>query len=472
MMSLQAMLLLAAISGGGETVLLNFSADWCGYCQKMEPTARRLASDGCPVRKIDVDKYPRLAAQYKVTAIPCFVMLVEGREVARITGPASYDRLRQMVGQASERAQASPRAVVRAQSPDTPPIGSETALKSASRMPAPPSSRQAALQATVRLKVEERGGYSYATGTIIDTHGEEALVLTCGHLFRESKGKGKVMVDLFAAGAKGPVPGTVIAYDADDADIGFVSIRPGIPVKPVMVAAAGHRSQIGERVFSIGCDHGQPPSIRNSKVTHIDRYQGAPNIEVAGQPVLGRSGGGLFTEQGLLIGVCNAADEQDDEGIYAALRTIQRQLDKIGQQRVYQRSSNHRLAEAIPPHNARLDLPPRQASPPPLPMNMPRVVQPVRYDEAPLSPTQNQRMQQQRLRDLLSQLQRGAEVICIVRPRDGQGRNEVIVLDRSSLEPLHQAIREFPPAAGPAVLHADRSPANGPVIRAQSGDRY
>ena len=46
------------------------------------------------------------------------------------------------------------------------------------------------LAATVRLRVEDAQGRSFGTGTIIDARSGEALVITCGHLFRESKGKG------------------------------------------------------------------------------------------------------------------------------------------------------------------------------------------------------------------------------------------------------------------------------------------
>ena len=52
-----------------------------------------------------------------------------------------------------------------------------------------------ARSATVRLRVHDGHGYGAGTGTIIDTHGEEALVLTCGHLFRETQGKGKIEKD-------------------------------------------------------------------------------------------------------------------------------------------------------------------------------------------------------------------------------------------------------------------------------------
>jgi S1-C subfamily serine protease len=43
----------------------------------------------------------------------------------------------------------------------------------------------------------------------------------------------------------------------------------------------------------------------------------------------GRSGGGLFNEQGELIGVCNAAAVEVDEGIYTALETIHWQIAAV-----------------------------------------------------------------------------------------------------------------------------------------------
>ena len=68
--------------------------------------------------------------------------------------------------------------------------------------------------ATVRLRVFDGHGYGAGTGTIIDTHGEEALVLTCGHLFRDTKGEGKIEVDLFIDGQVETVIGQLIDYEA------------------------------------------------------------------------------------------------------------------------------------------------------------------------------------------------------------------------------------------------------------------
>ena len=356
MVSTGLYILLATISAPSETVLLDFTASWCGPCKTMEPTIARLQQDGYPVRKIDVDRNQKLADQFNVTSVPCFVLVSGGREVDRVLGATSYDQLKRMFARVQPAAAPEPTMQVRAQSPEPKRDrfamlsdfgglkgASNSSLNSGSR-----SAEQAALNATVKLKVSDPQGNSYGTGTIIDTHGNEALVITCGHIFRDSGGRGEIMVELFAPAANGPVRGTLIAWDAKDRDIALVSIQPGIAVTPVRVASANHRSARGNRVFSVGCDQGRPPTVRASRVTAIDKYAGSPNIEVAGQPIDGRSGGGLFTDDGMLIGICNAADPADDEGIYAALATIHWQLDQIGQRRIYEQS-REQLANNQPP---------------------------------------------------------------------------------------------------------------------------
>ena len=64
MFSLPAALVAMAITGGGtgETVLLDFYADWCGPCRSMMPTVEQLAAKGYPVRRMNVDQYRDLAS--------------------------------------------------------------------------------------------------------------------------------------------------------------------------------------------------------------------------------------------------------------------------------------------------------------------------------------------------------------------------------------------------------------------------
>ena len=74
------------------------------------------------------------------------------------------------------------------------------------------------IASSVRIRVDDPAGRSFGTGTIIDSRSGEALIITCGHLFRDSKGQGPVTVDLFTAGPDGPrtigqVSGQVISYN-------------------------------------------------------------------------------------------------------------------------------------------------------------------------------------------------------------------------------------------------------------------
>jgi hypothetical protein len=98
-----------------------------------------------------------------------------------------------------------------------------------------------------------------------------------------------------------------------------------------------HREKLneGDAVYSWGCDHGNNPSRRDSRITKLNRYLGAPNVEVYGAPVQGRSGGGLFNSRGELIGVCYAADNELNEGLYNAPEVVYQQLMRLGLNRLF-----------------------------------------------------------------------------------------------------------------------------------------
>lgn len=278
-----------------------------------------------------------------------------------------------------------------------------------------------AMAATVRLKVEDAGGHSFGTGTIIDTVKDEALIVTCGHIFRQSKGQGKIHVDL--AGAREPVIGQLISFDLTR-DIALVSIRPGMRVQAARVASDARQVVPGVSVFSIGCDHGREPSVHDSKVTAVGKYVGSPNYTVAGMPVEGRSGGGLFLADGSLIGICNAADEKDNEGLYAALPTVHWQLDQIGQSTIYQKDAGTVVAAATPaPQDTGM-----------APIDVRAISDMTRQrngagelgrDMVPVMPTNPPGVQGGQ----------DTEVICIVRSKNQpHGSHEVIVVDQPTVE--------------------------------------
>lgn len=361
MSTLSTFLLLAALTAADDVVLVQFSSDNCPACRTMQPTVARLIDAGYPVQTINIDQQPEYGRQFRIQGVPTFVLMVKGRETQRAMGATGYDKLVQMFAGMRPNSP-SAATVVRGQSPETslvaqPPAEVQPPASAALSNPVSgyqvsaaatqdAKLSQLALQATVRLKVEDDTGFGYGTGTIIDIHDQEALVVTCGHLFRASQGKGAISADLFAPGATAPVAGQLLAYDLDR-DIALVSIRPGIAIQPMQVAPPGYAVQPRDSVFTMGCDKGADPSVRESHISGVNRYQGPPNFTVAGQPCDGRSGGGLFSSEGMLIGICNAADPQDDEGIYAALGSIHWQLDQMQLSEIYRRGAT--AIAAAPP---------------------------------------------------------------------------------------------------------------------------
>jgi thioredoxin len=395
-----------ATANAGETVVLDFHADWCGPCKMMDPAVKKLASKGYPIRKVDIEERPDLAQRYGVRSIPCFVVLVNGKERGRKVGMASLAQLEAIVNRAGIQPAGAAVVEHRGQSPDRigprlpwarrkkqesnssvqPPLvelGQPTSAPwklvgeaSVGVAPAPataaparnvsnnspvaaalqprpatrPSVRTADLKsnplrgacdeqqllaASVRLRVEEDGGYSFGSGTIIDFRpvaggpGGIALVLTCGHVLREAAGKDSVLVDSFNQRGSHAERGRIVHCDLKR-DVGLVSFQTSHPVPSMPLAPANVKVMRGDRVVSIGCDHGRDPSIQRSHVMAINNFVGPENLQVAGQPAVGRSGGGLFNKDGYLVGICNFADPTDRAGLYAAVELAHAVIEKSG----------------------------------------------------------------------------------------------------------------------------------------------
>jgi S1-C subfamily serine protease len=336
-MALQALLLLSVLGNPGETVLLEFTSAGCAPCRMMQPVVQRLHREGYPVRQVNIATDRKLATQFRVYQVPCFVMVVQGREVERVVGATTYTRLVSMVrDRGGERTVSVPSrsrmtSVPVALQPVSIPAKETSAVSAVARNTVL-SPQQRAMAATVRLRVEDSRGTSYGTGTIIDRHGADALVLTCGHIFRDSAGSGTIQIDFFVKGAVRTVRGELVAYDAQHDDVGLVSMRPGVEVTPVAVAAAGVTAARGQQVFAIGCSRGAGPTVLSSEITGVNRFVGSPNFTVRGRPKDGRSGGGLFTAEGQLIGLCKWAVTDADEGVYAGLSAVHQQLSRAGLQ--------------------------------------------------------------------------------------------------------------------------------------------
>jgi hypothetical protein len=215
-------------------------------------------------------------------------------------------------------------------------------------------------------------------------------------------------------------------------------------------------------------------------VTSVDKYLGPANVQVAGQPVQGRSGGGLFALDGTLLGVCNAADPEDNEGLFAALPSIHEHLDEAGLAFVYRHvypgtetnladSVEGRLPprmpaempavsfdrrnrdEAVPTASSGPSHPAPAAGVPPA--EPATVATPAAASQLVAGPAANDGLSdgEQALIDHVRQHGGQAEVICIVRPHGAsQSASEVFMLQTAGadfVDRLFEARQQAEPAA-------------------------
>ena len=77
-----------------KPVLIDFWATWCGPCMRQGPVVEELAEAGYEVGKVDVDKEPSLAQQFRVVSIPTLILFKDGAEVKRFVGLTSKEELK------------------------------------------------------------------------------------------------------------------------------------------------------------------------------------------------------------------------------------------------------------------------------------------------------------------------------------------------------------------------------------------
>ncbi|MFH1300490.1 MAG: trypsin-like peptidase domain-containing protein [Planctomycetota bacterium] len=470
----------SASAAAPKGVLLDFTATWCGPCQKMSPLISRLKREGFPIKKVDVDQEPELARRFNVSSIPAFVLVVEGQEVARSVGsttesslrrmlaqipssekqqPANSDKENQMIFAANEnKASSSADTPIQLTQNQTKPekksrgfsipfFGNKSKDADESVAVEEPVIRaqfgesagdhlpEMQLQptindwrvSTVRIRVKDRKGMDLGSGTIIHSAVGRTLIVTCSHIFSELKNDSVIEVDVFQGDKHETYVGTLVRYNLE-ADVGLISIPTSNAVPAAKVAGIEYQVKAGDVVASIGCNGGEFPTLEKIQVTELNRFLGPDNIECTGMPVQGRSGGGLFDRSGRLVGVCFAVDKEDKRGLYAGLPVVHKLLDDSQLTALYKQSD---IPESAPETKlAMADVREEMRSEPNQEL-LDEFLERAMPSQSVTAPTTGN--------PDLSQLQAAldqageAEVVCIIRPLNKpQSASRVVIINKAS----------------------------------------
>ena len=219
-------------------------------------------------------------------------------------------------------------------------------------------------ETTVRLKIDRKPTIGFGSGTIIFSKPGEALILTCAHNAKLDSGKfqmaaEKITVDLFDGKIEtGSKPaqvhyvnesyrGEAVAFDARR-DLGLVRIHPSrvLPVSP-LVPPRWRPVKGSSDMVAVGCSTGLDATVWATTVIQSEGNGDASRRRSTRSDDLhdssdarGASGGGLFTADGFLAGVCLFAAPATDQGLYATPDTIYKFLENVGMSAIDQRDSS------------------------------------------------------------------------------------------------------------------------------------
>ena len=66
--------------------LVEFYANWCGFCQKQKPILEELSKNNIWIGTVDVDKNPKITQNYNISGFPTFILFKDGKIISALPG--------------------------------------------------------------------------------------------------------------------------------------------------------------------------------------------------------------------------------------------------------------------------------------------------------------------------------------------------------------------------------------------------
>jgi thioredoxin 1 len=268
--------------------LLEFYADWCGPCRTMGPAVECLLREGYCVQRVNVDRDPELTRKFGVGAVPCFIIVERGREVDRITGLATLERLRMRLQPAvKNEAKGQPHPAWRYERPE--------------------GHRAAVVRIFCQDDVRTR---SIGSGVLVQW-GQKVLVLTARHVVQDAK---RIIVEFFT---KKTHWATIVKIDPtwDCAVLELTGQPVGVEPATVELGPAAMQ-QDGDRLES--CGYGPDGRLVSNSGLFIGyrRSRRTPDgpddwLVISGHARGGDSGGPVFNSRGRLVGILWGTDGRE-----------------------------------------------------------------------------------------------------------------------------------------------------------------
>ncbi len=78
------------------TYLVDFYAEWCGPCKMLTPVLENL-EDKINVIKVDIDKFEKLAFEYRIMSVPTLIFFKDGEKKEELIGFRDEEELLEVI---------------------------------------------------------------------------------------------------------------------------------------------------------------------------------------------------------------------------------------------------------------------------------------------------------------------------------------------------------------------------------------